>query len=187
VICDDVEFRAVYVKMKMFTRKQYTKGFSFCLGIPLFYGSERTTCIGNNMVDLAKNSTKTNRAGIDNYGGFFVGIEVRENCVAGEKMLQLIKSVLMMGCPCPGLIGFGKHTEGVGDGGIIGDKSGAVVGHTEKTANFMSGGRGTGIVDGRDFLGVWVEAISGEYIPKELDAGFVELALFGIKRKVLRA
>ena len=51
----------------------------------------------------------------------------------------------------------------------------------------MSGGRGTGIVDGRDFLGVWGETISGEYIPKELDAGFVELALFDIQRKVLRA
>ena len=93
-----------------------------------------------------------------------------QNGVAGEKMR-----------PCPGLIGFGKRTEGFSDGGIIGDKSGTVVGHTEETANFMSGGRGTGIVDGRDFLGVWGETISGEYIPKELDAGFVELALFGIQ------
>jgi hypothetical protein len=172
--------------MKMFTSKQYTEGFSCCLGIPLFYGSERTTGIGNNMVVLAKNSTKTDRAGIDNYGRFFVGVEIRVNGVAGEKMLQLIKSVLMLGCPCPGLIGFGKRAEGFGDGGIIGDKSGTVVGHTEETANFMSGDR-TGIVDGRDFLGVWGETISGEYIPKEFDAGFVELALFGIQRKVLRA
>ena len=85
----------------MFTSKQYTEGFSFCLGIPLFYGSERTTSIGNNMVVLAK----TNRAGIDKYGGFFLGVEVRENGVAGEKMLQLIKGVLMLGCLCPGLIG----------------------------------------------------------------------------------
>jgi hypothetical protein len=118
VICDDVEFRAVYVKMKMFTSKQYTEGFSFCLGIPLFYG--RMTGIGNNMVVLAKNSTKANWAGIDNYDSFFVGVEVRENGVAGDKMLQLIKSVLMLGCPCPGLIGFGKRTEGFGDVGIIG-------------------------------------------------------------------
>ncbi len=139
------------------------------------------------MVVLAKNSTKINRAGIDNDGGFFVGVEVRENGVAGEKILQLIKSVLMLGCPCPRLIRFGKRTEGFGDSGIIGDKSGTVVGHTEETANFMSGGRGAGIVDGRDFLGVWGETISGEYISKELDAGFVELALFGIQRKVLRA
>ena len=106
------------------------------------------------MVVLAKNSTKTRRAGIDNYGGLFVGVEVRENGVAGEKMLQLIKGVLMLGCPCPGLIGFGKRTEGFVDGGIIGNKPGTVLGHTEETANFMSGGRGTGIVDGRDFLGV---------------------------------
>ena len=139
------------------------------------------------MVVLAKNRTKTNRAGIDNYGGFFVGVEVRENGVAGENMLKLIKGVLMMGCPCPGLVGFGKRTEGFSDGGIIGDNSGTVVGHTEETANFMSGGSGTGVVDGRDFLGVWGETISVEYIPKELDAGFVELALFGIQCEVLRA
>ncbi|CAB3979846.1 Hypothetical predicted protein [Paramuricea clavata] len=66
-----------------------------------------------------------------------------------------------------------KQTVHQGDGGIIGDKPGTVVGHTEETANFMSGGRGTGIIDGRDFLGVWGETIAGEYIPKELDAGFV--------------
>jgi hypothetical protein len=109
-----------------------------------------------------------------------VGVEVRKNGVAGEEMLQLIKGVLMLGCPCPGLVGFGKRTEGFSDGGIIGDKSGTVVGHTEETTNFMSGSRGTGIVDGRDFLGVWEETISGEFIAKEVDAGFVELALFGI-------
>ncbi len=118
------------------------------------------------MVVLAKNSTKTNRAGIDNDGGFFVGVEVRENGVAGEKTLQLIKSVLMLGCPCPRLIRFGKRTEGFGDSGIIGDKSGTVVGHTEETANFMSGGRGAGIVDGRDFLGVWGETIRENTYPK---------------------
>ena len=75
---------------------------------------------------------------MDNYGGFFVGIKVRENGVAGVKMLQLIKSVLMLGCSCscPGLIGFGKRMERFGDGGIIGNKSGAVVGHAEKTANW---------------------------------------------------
>ncbi|CAB3977115.1 Hypothetical predicted protein [Paramuricea clavata] len=103
------------VKMKMFTRKQYTEGISFCLEIPLFYGSERTTRIGNNMIVVAKNSTKTNRAGIDNYGGRFVGVvEIRENGVAGE-MLQLIKSVLMLGCPCPGLIGLGQALEDLDD------------------------------------------------------------------------
>ena len=102
-------------------------------------------------------------------------------------MLQLIKSVLMLGCPCLGLIGFGKRTERFGYGGIIGDESGTVVGHTEEAANFMSGGRGACIVDGGDFLGVWRETIFGEDIPKELDARFVELALFGIQGKVSRA
>ena len=67
------------------------------------------------MIVVAKNSTKTNRAGIYNYGDRFVGVvEIQENGVAGEEMLQLIKSVLMLGCPCPGLIGLGKRTEGFG-------------------------------------------------------------------------
>ena len=79
--------------MKMFTHKQYAESFSFCLGIPLFYGRERTTCIGNNMVVLAKNSTKTNRADIDNYGGFFVGVEVRENGVADQKRVDTVVSM----------------------------------------------------------------------------------------------
>jgi hypothetical protein len=64
------------------------------------------------MIVVAKNSTKTNRAGIYNYGARFVGVvEIQENGVTGEEMLQLIKSVLMLGCPCPGLIGLGKRKE----------------------------------------------------------------------------
>ena len=76
MICDDGEFRAIDVQMKMFTSKQNAEGFSFCLGIPLFYFSERATCISNDMVILAENCTKTNRAGVDNYGGRFVGVEI---------------------------------------------------------------------------------------------------------------
>ena len=95
-------------------------------------------------------------------------------------MFQLIKRVLMLGCPCPGLVGFGKRTERFGDGGIVGNESGAVVGHTQETANFMSGGRGTGVADGRNFLGVWEKTIAGKNVSKELNARFVELALFCI-------
>ena len=96
-------------------------------------------------------------------------------------MFQLIKRVLMLGCPCPGLVGFGKRTERFGDGGgIVGNELGAVVGHTEETANFMSGSRGTGVADGRNFLGVWGKTIAGKNISKELNARFVELVLFCI-------
>ena len=99
-------------------------------------------------------------------------------------MFQLIKRVLMLmlmlRCPCPGLVRFGKRTERFGDGGTVGNESGAAVGHTEETANFMCGGRGTGVVDGRNFLGVWGKTIAGKNISKELNARFVELALFCI-------
>jgi hypothetical protein len=94
--------------------------------------------------------------------------------------------VSILWCPCPGLIGFGKRTEGFGDGRIIGNKLTTVVGHTQETSSFISGCRGIGIVDGRDFLGIWGEIISEEYLPKELNARFVELALFGIQGKMLR-
>ena len=83
----------------------------------------------------------------------------------------------MLGCPCPGLVGFGKRTERFGYGGIVGNESGAVVGHTKETANFMSGGGGTSVADGRNFLGVWGKTIAGKNISKELNARFVELAL----------
>ena len=74
-------------------------------------------------------------------------------------MFQQVKRLFMLGCPCPWLVGFGERTKGAGYGGIIGDESGTVVGHTEETANFLSGGGGTGVVDGRDFLGVWGETV----------------------------
>ena len=102
-------------------------------------------------------------------------------------MFQLIKRVLMLGCPCLGLVGFGKRAEWFGDGGIVGNELGAVVGHTKETANFMSGGRGTGVADGRNFRGVWGKTIAGKNISKELNARFVELALCCIQGEVLRA
>ena len=134
MISDDGEFCAIDLQVEMFRTKQDVEGFSFGLGVPLIDGSEGATCIGNDMVVLVENSIKTNTAGID------------IDCIAG-KMFQLIKRVLMLRCPCSGLVRFGKHTERFGDGGIIKDKSGTVVGHTEETANVMSGGRGTGVVD----------------------------------------
>ena len=76
MIGDDGEFGAIDVQVEMFTRKQDAEGFSFCLGIPLFYGSERATGIGNNMIVLAENGAKANRTSIDDNGGLSVGVEI---------------------------------------------------------------------------------------------------------------
>ena len=76
MIGDDGEFGAIDVQVEMFTSKQGAEGFSFCLGIPLFYGSERATGIGNNMIVLAENGAKANRTSIDDDGGLSVGVEI---------------------------------------------------------------------------------------------------------------
>ena len=91
----------------------------------------------------------------------------------------------MLGCRCPGLVGFGKRTERFGDGGIVGNESGAVVGHTEETANFMSGGRGTGVADGRNLLGVWGKTIAGKTYPKNSMLDLLNSHFFAFKVRFL--
>ena len=78
MIGDNGEYGAIDVQVEMFTSKQDAEGFSFCLGIPLalFYGSERATGIGNNMIVLAENGAKANRTSIDDDGGLSVGVEI---------------------------------------------------------------------------------------------------------------
>ena len=73
MISYDGDFRVIDVHVKMLTRKQDAEGFSFCLGIRLFYGGERATGMVNNMVVLAEVGAKTNRMSIDDDGELDLG------------------------------------------------------------------------------------------------------------------
>lgn len=78
----------------------------------------------------------------------------------------------MTRCPFPQLTGFGKRAEWFGNGGIIRNEAGTVVGHAKKTADFVGIGRGSGISDGGDFLRIWGDAISRKDIAKKTRAWF---------------